>query len=210
MFSLVIPNFTPALTRNLKGFSLIELLVAISLLSIVMIGGFAIFNLIQENYLREAGRTNQVRDARSDADTFFINFHDNTSFNASSISAWPVDDPATTDNETNFAITALWGNDNWIDASGDYECRLTGLDTTLNTFDVTTTCFTDRGVTQTALKDALTASPLPSVILVGASHPCIITDASGSTTTRHLLSRMPTALPMPPALILTLAAPAQA
>ena len=183
MFSLVIPNFTPASTRNLKGFSLIELLVAISLLSIVMIGGFAIFNLIQENYLREAGRTNQVRDARSDADTFFINFHDNTSFNASSISAWPVDDPATTDNETNFAITALWGNDNWIDASGDYECRLTGLDTTLNTFDVTTTCFTDRGVTQTALKDALTASPLPSVILVGASHPCIITDASGSTTT---------------------------
>ena len=48
MFSLVIPNFTPASTRSFKGFSLIELLVAISLLSIVMIGGFAIFNLIQE------------------------------------------------------------------------------------------------------------------------------------------------------------------
>ena len=170
-------------STTLKGFSLIELLVAISLMSIVMIGGFAIFNLIQESYLREAGRTNQVREARSDADTFFINFHDNTGFNAAAVSAWPVDDPLTTDNETNFTTTALWGNDSWIDGAGDYECRLTAIDTTLNTFGVTTTCFTDRGVTQTALKDALTATPLPSVILVGASHPCIITDATGSTTT---------------------------
>ena len=165
------------------GFSLIELLVAISLLSIVLIGGFAIFNLIQENYLREAGRTNQVREARSDADTLFINFHDNVSFNASSVTAWPIDDPATNDNETNFSLTALWGNDGWINGDGDYECRLTAIDTTLNTFGLTSTCFTDKGVTQTALKDALVATPLPSVILVGASHPCIITDASGSTTT---------------------------
>jgi len=176
-------QFSPITKYKASGFSLIELLVAISLLSIVMVGGFAIFNLIQENYLREAGRTNQVRDARADADTFFINFHDNTSFNASAITAWPVDDPLTTDNETKFTTTQLWGNDGWIDDAGDFECRLTAIDTNLNTFDLTTTCFTDQGVTQTALKDALTATPLPSVILVGASHPCIITDASGSTTT---------------------------
>ena len=166
-----------------SGFSLIELLVAISLMSIVMIGGFAIFNLIQENYLREAGRTNQVREARSDADMLFINFHDNASFNASTISAWPVDDPLTQDNETNFSLTSLWGNNGWIGGDGDYECRLTAIDTTLNTFDLTSTCFTSQGITQTELKDALIATPLPSVILVGASHPCIITDASGSTTT---------------------------
>lgn len=166
-----------------KGFSLIELLVAISLMSIVMIGGFAIFNLIQENYLREAGRTNQVRDARSDADTLFINFHDNTSFNAVTVSAWPADDPLTTDNETNFSLTSLWGNNGWIGGDGDYECRLTAIDTTLNTFGITSTCYTSQGITQAELRDALIATPLPSVILVGASHPCIVTDASGSTTT---------------------------
>ncbi len=166
-----------------NGFSLIELLVAISLLSIVLIGGFSIFNLVQENYLREAGRTNQVRDARAEADTLFINFHDNLSFNASTVTAWPVDDPVTTDNETKFTLSPLWGNDNWIDGAGDFECRITAVDTTVGTFDLTSTCFTDRGITQAALKNALTATPLPSIILVGASHPCIITDASGSSTT---------------------------
>ena len=48
-----------------SGFSLIELLVAISLLSIVLAGGFFFFNMIQQGYLREAGYSNQVRAAKS-------------------------------------------------------------------------------------------------------------------------------------------------
>lgn len=162
------------------GFSLIELLVAISLLSIVLIGGFTIFNTIQENYLREAGTSNQVRLARANADTLFISFHDNTSFNAASTSHWPIDDPLTEDNESDFTLTSLWGTANWLDDNGSFYCRLTAIDSVAKSFSVTSSCYTDRGVTTDVMHDALIASELPSVILIGASHGCIIT---GATTT---------------------------
>ena len=161
-----------------SGFSLVELLVAISLLSIVLIGGFAIFNLLQENYLREAGTSNHVKTARSNADTLLINFHDNTSFNADSISQWPADDIATPDNETDFTLTSLWGDGNWLNDNGSFHCRLTALDTAAPSFSVDRDCYTDEGVTTAILADALTATPMPSVILQGASHGCIVTAIS--------------------------------
>ena len=171
------------------GFSLIELLVAISLLSIVLIGGFAIFNTIQENYLREAGTSNQVRLARANADTLFISFHDNTSFNAASTSHWPIDDPLTEDNESDFALTSLWGSANWLNDNGSFNCRLTASDTATKSFSVAASCYTDQGVTIDTMRDTLVASELPSVILIGASHGCIITDATttGGTTSFSIL-----------------------
>ena len=45
------------------GFSLIELLVALSLLSLVVTGGFFFFNSVQTGYLIEAGKANTVRQA---------------------------------------------------------------------------------------------------------------------------------------------------
>ncbi|MCE2517718.1 MAG: prepilin-type N-terminal cleavage/methylation domain-containing protein [Alphaproteobacteria bacterium] len=168
-----------------SGFSLIELLVAISLLSIVLLGGFTIFNTIQENYLREAGSSNQVREARSNADTLFITFHDNTSFSAASTTQWPADDGATDDNESTFSLVPLWGTANWLDDNGSYYCRVTALDAAADSFSTTSSCYTDRGVTESDLRDALIKKNLPNVILVGGSHTCIVTQAvtsSGTTT----------------------------
>lgn len=172
-----LPAQTPLRGIRYTGFSLIELLVAISLLSIVLIGGFTIFNTIQENYLREAGSSNQVRLARSNADTLFINFHDNTSFSAATTTAWPADDISTTDNESTFALTSLWGTDNWLDDNGSFRCRITALDTAALSFSLNTACYTDRGVTTAVLREALIKTNIPNVILVGSSHNCIITDA---------------------------------
>jgi prepilin-type N-terminal cleavage/methylation domain-containing protein len=160
-----------------SGFSLVELLVAISLLSIVLIGGFAIFNTSQENYLREAGLSKQLQIARSNADTLFIAFHDNTSFSATTTPQWPADDPATTDNESTFTLTPLWNNTNWLDNSSDFYCRLTALDPIASSFSLAANCYTNQGVTEAALKTALTKTALPNVVLLGASHTCIVTDA---------------------------------
>ena len=162
----------------MQGFSLVELLVAISLLSIVLIGGFAIFNLLQENYLREAGTSNHVKTARSNADTLFINFHDNTGFHGDNVSVWPADDPATADNETDFTLTNLWGNANWLDDNGSFQCRLTAIDSLTPSFSIDRDCYTDQGITTTDLEAALTATPMPGVILIGGSHGCIVTAIS--------------------------------
>ena len=164
-----------ALQSGYQGFSLVELLVAISLLSIVLIGGFAIFNLMQENYLREAGTSNHVKTARSNADTLLVNFHDNTGFHADNISTWPEDDPDTADNETDFTLTTLWGDANWLDDNGRFHCRLEAIDTSAPSFSIDRDCYTDQGLTTATLEDALTISAMPTVLLIGASHGCIIT-----------------------------------
>ena len=166
----------------MQGFSLVELLVAISLLSIVLIGGFAIFNLLQENYLREAGTSNHVKTARSNADTLFINFHDNTGFHGDNVSVWPADDPATADNETDFTLTNLWGNANWLDDNGSFQCRLTAIDSLTPSFSIDRYCYTDQGITTADLESALTATPMPGVILIGGSHGCIVTAISDADT----------------------------
>lgn len=167
--------FSASRKALLRGFSLVELLVAISLLSIVLIGGFAIFNLLQENYLREAGTSNHVKTARSNADTLFINFHDNTGFHGDNVSVWPVDDPDTADNETDFTLTNIWGNANWLDDNGSFQCRLTAVTSSDPSFSIDRDCYTDQGITTADLEGALTATPMPSVVLVGGSHGCIVT-----------------------------------
>ena len=170
--------FSASRKALLRGFSLVELLVAISLLSIVLIGGFAIFNLLQENYLREAGTSNHVKTARSNADTLFINFHDNTGFHGDNVSVWPADDPDTADNETDFTLTNIWGNANWLDDNGSFQCRLTAVTSSDPSFSIDRDCYTDQGITTADLETALTATPMPSVVLVGGSHGCIVTAIS--------------------------------
>lgn len=167
---------------NRDGFSLVELLVAISLLSIVLLGGFAIFNMLQENYLREAGTSNTVKTARSNADTLFIRFHDNASFNAGTVSAWPQDDNDTADNETDFTLTSLWGDANWLDDNGSFQCRITAIDTLTPSFSVSRSCYTDQGVTTATLENALTAMAIPTVVINGASHGCIIQSITDAAT----------------------------
>ena len=162
------------------GFSLIELLVALSLLSIVLAGGFFFFNAVQEGYLREAGFSNQVWDAQSTADTLFVAFHDNDSFTAAANPDWPVDDGSTTDNESHFRLTAIWADNTWLNDNGSFFCRLTGLDTLTPSFTLDTACHDDEGVSATALEDGLTGTAMPAVILIGAGEPCIVTGVAAS------------------------------
>lgn len=162
-----------------SGFSLVELLVAISLLSIVLLGGFFFFNNVQNGFLREAGFSNQVRAAKSTADTMFVNFHDNASFTAAGNPNWPQDDALTDDNESHFALTAIWDDNDWLDDNGSYHCRLTALDTAVPSFTIATDCHDDEGVTPAALENGLVGD-MPSVILVGASEACIISQVSAS------------------------------
>ena len=166
-----------------SGFSLIELLVAISLLSIVLAGGFFFFNTVQQGYLREAGFSNQVRTARSSADALFVAFHDNASFTAASTPDWPADDALTDDNESHFALASIWGDNDWVDDNGSYYCRITALDSLTPAFTIDSSCHDDQGVTSAVLEDGL-ISAMPAVILAGAQQACIITavDTSGGNS----------------------------
>lgn len=162
------------------GFSLIELLVALSLLSIVLAGGFFFFNTVQQGFLREAGFSNQIRKAQSSADTLFVAFHDNSSFTVAENPDWPQDIADTDDNETHFSLSAIWDDQGWLDDNGSFICRLTRLDTALPGFTLDTSCHVDAGVTTPALEDGLIGTAMPTVILVGSQQPCIITGIQAS------------------------------
>lgn len=181
MLSLLIVFVTsnPMPVMRQSGFSLIELLVAISLLSIVLLGGFFFFNMIQQGYLREAGYSNQVRAAKSSADALFVSFHDNTTFTAASMPDWPADDALTDDNESHFALASIWADNDWIDDNGSYYCRITALDDLTPSFTIDSACHDDQGVSTAVLEEGL-INAMPSVILAGAQRACIITAVSTS------------------------------
>lgn len=158
---------------RLPGFSLVELVVALSLLSIVLIGGFFFFNTIQTGYLEQASSTNEIRTTRNNADTLFIAFHDNSSMVTPAVTAWPDN---TSDNDTVLNLTGLWEDNSFLDDNGSYACRVKALDTNIPEFTIDADCYGDLVITEAELEDGLTGNPLPTALIIGASHGCIVTE----------------------------------
>lgn len=161
--------------RPLAGFSLVELLVALTLLSVVVVGGFFFFNTVQTGFLEQAGNSNKVRQARANADALFVAFHDNSSFTAAAVSTWPE---ISTDNDTEISLTSIWGDAGWVDDNGSYRCRVLAVDNDSSSFTVDADCYGDLGIADSDLADALTSNPLPTALIIGASHGCIVSSAS--------------------------------
>ncbi len=173
---------------HLDGFSLVELLIAVSILSIVLVSGFTAFSRFQDRYITAKSTGHAINRASADADRFFINAHDNKSFNADAISHWPPDNLTTPDNETFFTTTQLWGNQGGLNDNGSFSCRLIGVDLAAAHFLIPENCYMDLGVNLTALTAALTKSPIPSTAIIGSSDFCIITGVSAGDPTTFTVS----------------------
>ena len=176
--------------KHLDGFSLVELLIAVSILSMVLVSGFTAFSRLQDRYITAKSTAHTINRASADADRFFINAHDNATFNADAISHWPPDNLTTPDNETVFTVTSLWGDRGGLDDNGSFFCRLASVDVAAAHFSIPENCYMDLGVDLIALTAALTKSPIPSTAIVGSSNFCIIAGVSAGDPTTFTVSNI--------------------
>jgi len=159
-------------------------MVALSLLSLVLIGGFSIFNTIEANYMREAGYARSSRAAGLEADRLFFAIHDNSSFSAHIISSWPQGG----EREALFSFTPIWDNASMLTNEGGFACRVSAVDLSLPGFSIPAACLDAAGVTHDAL-DKLARNDLPVVLIMDAQEGCILrrTERSGSSMTFDVL-----------------------
>ena len=156
-----------------NGFSLIELLIALSLLSIVMLAGFSFFGVLEVSYLRSASQNQKIETARAQADSFFAGFNGTQNFDPSSIDTSAL------------SVHRLWQNPSWYDSSGAFYCQVTSANA--SSFTIETSCFTQFGISLEDMSETLTTTELPSVVLIGAQEACIIRSLESATP---LLTRL--------------------
>ncbi|XDZ65874.1 prepilin-type N-terminal cleavage/methylation domain-containing protein [Alphaproteobacteria bacterium LSUCC0684] len=167
------------------GFSLVELMVALSLLSLVLIGGFTIFNTIEASYVREAGYARSSRAAGLEAERLFLAMHDNSSFSAQVVSSWPQGE----EGGGLFSLTPIWDNTSMLNSRGGFACRVSGVDPAVPGFSIPAACLDAAGVTPTAL-DEMAGEDLPGVLIMDAQEGCILLrmERSGTSMTFDVLN----------------------
>jgi prepilin-type N-terminal cleavage/methylation domain-containing protein len=153
----------------MRGFSLIELMVAMSLFCLVLIGGFTIFTTIEAGYVKEAGYARSSRITSRHADALFLAMRDNSSFSAHAVPVWPQDG----EGDGLLSLTPLWDNASMLNPSGGYICRVHAIDLALPGFSLPATCLDAAGVSASAL-DRLTEYDLPSILIMDAGEGCIL------------------------------------
>jgi len=151
-----------------NGFSLVELLVALSLLSLVLIGGFASFNMIEANYARESGHARQSRIIAIEASRLFHSMQDNSSFSARLVPSWPLFGEA----QGLISISPLWDNASMLNHDGGFICRISTVDPSAVSFGVPAGCLDHSGVSENALNEMIELD-LPSALIMDAQEPCI-------------------------------------
>jgi len=164
------------------GFSLVELLIAISLLSLVLMGGFTAFNMIEATYLREAGYARKSRIIGAEADRLFHALQDNTSFSAHLVSSWPRDTGGV------LSVTPLWDNASMLNRHGGFICRVSAIDFPAATFAVPVSCLDHSGISENTLAE-LIGIDLPGVLIMDAQEGCILAgvERTGTTLTFTIL-----------------------
>jgi len=163
-----------------RGFSLIELMVAMGLLSLVLLGGLSIFNTLQQRYAREAGYARESRLFLSEADRLFLTMHDNSRFSARDVATWPPEG----ERPGLFRLTPIWDNASMLNSHGGIPCRVSAADLSAPGFTMPISCLASAGLTAPELRP-LARHDLPTVLIMGAEEGCILEDVThtGSSIT---------------------------
>ena len=167
-------------TRH-AGLGLIEILVAVSLVSIVLVASLRVISQLQRLSLEAEKASLEARRDLAAIDGLIRTSSDNTSFSAASTPFWPVDDPLTTDNESRLALLAIRSGTAILADTGQLRCPIDSIAEATATLTLASSCVAATGLTAATLASRLGNAPLPVVLPIGAQMPCRITSAAAAT-----------------------------
>ena len=165
------------LTRptTLRGVGVIELLVALTIVSIALVGGFSLFLAIQEATIRAQIQTREAAAAAQANDKMFLAFADNTTF-FSGFQTFQPDDNVTLGNRGDVTVTRLFGDQRYMSEDTGFACVVDSFGVDNVTF--ASNCFDDPNVTVADMRAALVHEKLPTMVLVEGQEACVVASTS--------------------------------
>ncbi len=165
------------MTRHPRsGLSLVELLVAMALLSLVMGMGFVATSAMRRGYLVEAGLAADQLETATSLRQIISQFHNDSDFIRNPPLVYPPDDPDTEIIETRFSLVPIRGRQAGIRPSGAQGgaaiCTLSKIDA--STALIPTTCINGTGLSAADLIASLALTALPWLFPEGGAEPCLI------------------------------------
>ena len=159
-----------------SGLSLVELLVAMALLSLVMGMGFVATSAMQRGYLVEANlASHQLETARS-LRQVITQFHNDRDFILNPPLVFPPDDPDTVVEEARFSLIPIRGRQAGMHPSGTLGgapiCTLSKIDP--STALIPLACINGTGISTADLMTSLDLMALPWLFPEWAAEPCLI------------------------------------
>ena len=166
------------LTRptTLRGVGVIELLVALTIVSIALVGGFSLFLAIQEATIRAQIQTREAAAAAQANDKMFLAFADNTTFFSGSFQTFQPDDNVTLGNRGDVTVTRLFGDQRYMSEDTGFACVVDSFGVDNVTF--ASNCFDDPNVTVADMRAALVHEKLPTMVLVEGQEACVVASTS--------------------------------
>ena len=178
-----ISSFDRTAAVSMRGVGVIELLVALTIVSIALVGGFSLFLAIQEATIRAQIQTQEVAAAGQANDKMFLAFGDNTTFFGGSFQTFQPDNTEKLGARGNVSVTRLFGDQDYISAETGFACIIDSSGADNVTFD--SDCFVDPpNVTLADMRAALVHENLPTMVLVEGQEACVV--ASTSDNGSHL------------------------
>lgn len=176
------PHLNGFYVRGSVGFGLVELLVALTIVTVTALAGFQLFATIQNNLYQAQIESKRALEVGQSIDKLFLAFADNVSFFDGDLPLFEADSPL--DNSSALTASNIFGSRPYFSGTEQFSCKITQVRST--GFDIVNSCFEDLSatppVTAASVVAALTANGLPSVVLVDSQEPCEILSASDNST----------------------------
>ena len=157
---------------SVRGVGVIELLVALTIVSIALVGGFSLFLAIQEATIRAQIQSKEVAAAGQANDKMFLAFGDNSTFFSGSFQTFQPDDNTTLGDSGNVTVTRLFGDQPYMSEEVGFSCIVDSFGTDNVTFE--SDCFDDPNVTVADMRAALVHENLPTLVLVEGQEACVV------------------------------------
>ncbi|MDB3891860.1 hypothetical protein N9368_01960 [Alphaproteobacteria bacterium] len=198
------PRFTGLTTAH--GIGLVELLVAMTIMSIALTAGFSLFLSVQRDSIESQNRDKRVRAAHQASDTIMLEF-DDAFFDGTHL-VWPQirNDDVTQDGRV--LVTEILGNQKYVDGATGIGCPVDNISASTVTFGVN--CVTSAAGDMDDFKQYLVHQKMPTVLPTHSQQGCVIADVDNvsasevTLTVRNpecLLTTSNTAIPIGSALL---------
>lgn len=156
------------------GLGLVELMVALTIVSIASLVGFSLFLSIQQATIRSQVQSKEVAAAGQANDKMFLAFGDNDTFFSGAFLTFQPDDTSKIGTRGNVSVTRLFGDENYMSRETGYTCFVDSVGT--DNLTIEHDCLTGGGSVADMVA-ALVHDILPTIVLVEGQEACVVAEA---------------------------------